>query len=91
MVMDPSLFDRPVSPEEWARAQNAGPNQVVQTKLGESPSGQGKGYWPNSDPQKNQTDPITGKTLLSDDPLTEEAIWAMQKYHPFDPTKLGCR
>src|SRR5208282_6419970 len=36
MVFDPSLFDRPVSVEDWAHAQHNDP-EVVKTRLGEAP------------------------------------------------------
>jgi hypothetical protein len=51
MVVDPSMFDRPVSIDEWRNAQHDHPN-VVQTHPGQSPlpSRGGSGYWPGSDP-----------------------------------------
>jgi uncharacterized Zn-binding protein involved in type VI secretion len=51
MVMDPSMFDHPVTPKEWQDAQHDHPT-LVQTKAGQSPlsSGEGTGYWPGRDP-----------------------------------------
>src|SRR5438270_1599172 len=51
MVVDPSLFDHPVTISEWQNAQHDHP-RIVETKLGESPlpSGAGSGYWPAPDP-----------------------------------------
>lgn len=51
MVIDPSMFDRPVTIQEWKDAQHDTPT-VVQTVPGESPlpSGEGSGYWPSPDP-----------------------------------------
>ncbi len=51
MVVDPSLFDHPVTIEEWRDAQHDTPT-VIQTKLGEPPipARGGSGYWPSKDP-----------------------------------------
>ncbi len=51
MVMDPSMFNRPVTVDEWRDAQHDHPT-VVQTRLGEPPipSRGGSGYWPGADP-----------------------------------------
>lgn len=55
-VIDPSLFDRPVTPQEWARVQQptttTTPPTLVQTRLGQPPipSAGGTGYWPGPDP-----------------------------------------
>jgi len=59
MVMDPSMFDRPVTIDEWRDAQRApGASEpyIDQTAPGEAPthpSGAqypGSGYWPSDDP-----------------------------------------
>jgi uncharacterized Zn-binding protein involved in type VI secretion len=51
MVIDPSMFDRPVTVDEWRDAQHDHPT-VVQTQLGQPPipSKGGSGYWPAPDP-----------------------------------------
>jgi hypothetical protein len=51
MVLDPSLFDRPVPVEGWRDAQHDTP-RVVHTALGEppDPARGGSGYWPGPDP-----------------------------------------
>lgn len=51
MVLDPVLFDRPVSIEEWLSALHDTPTSV-QTAIGEPPLPErgGSGYWPSSDP-----------------------------------------
>lgn len=46
MVLDPSLFDRPVTVDEWAHAQHNDP-EVVKTRLGEGPRPDGNDYYPN--------------------------------------------
>jgi hypothetical protein len=52
VVLDPSLFDRPVPVEEWRDAQHDNPRLVV-TALGEPPvpARGGSGYWPDQDPR----------------------------------------
>ncbi len=51
MVMDPSMFNRPVTVEEWKDAQHDHP-YVVQTAPGQPPipASGGSGYWPSADP-----------------------------------------
>ena len=51
MVVDPSMFDHPVTIEEWKDAQHDHP-YVKQTAPGEAPipSRGGSGYWPSTDP-----------------------------------------
>jgi uncharacterized Zn-binding protein involved in type VI secretion len=50
MVMDPSLFDHPVSIDQWRDAQHDHPD-IEQTALGQPPPGSpGSGYWPADDP-----------------------------------------
>jgi hypothetical protein len=50
MVVDPSMFDHPVTVDEWRGAQHDTP-RVVQTAPGEAPtSNGGSGYWPGPDP-----------------------------------------
>jgi len=51
MVMDPSMFDHPVTVDQWKDAQHDHP-YVVQTAPGQPPipSRGGSGYWPSADP-----------------------------------------
>jgi hypothetical protein len=51
MVMDPSMFDHPVTVDEWKGAQHDHPS-VVQTGQGQPPipGNGGSGYWPGPDP-----------------------------------------
>jgi hypothetical protein len=51
MVMDPSMFDHPVTVQEWKDAQHDHPH-VVQTAIGDPPipARGGSGYWPAADP-----------------------------------------
>jgi RHS repeat-associated protein len=59
MVIDPSLFDKPVTITEWADKMmpiNGGGISIDKTKLGEAPRlpdgsrAAGSGYWPREDP-----------------------------------------
>jgi len=63
MVVDPSLFDHPVTVEEWRETQHDNP-KVVKTKIGEPPIPEngGSGYWPSEDPPKG-TDADARKTM----------------------------
>ncbi|MCX7113398.1 MAG: protein-glutamine glutaminase family protein [Proteobacteria bacterium] len=50
MVIDPSMFDHPVTVDEWRDAQHDHP-RVEKTRIGEPPPGaKGSGYWPGRDP-----------------------------------------
>ena len=51
MVLDPSLFDRPATVEEWRAAQHDTP-ETKDTAPGEPPLPDlgGSGYWPGPDP-----------------------------------------
>jgi len=51
MVIDPSMFDQPVTVTEWVEAQHDTP-RVITTVPGEAPipSAGGSGYWPSADP-----------------------------------------
>ena len=53
VVVDPSMFDHPVTVDEWKNAQNDRPH-VVQTRPGQPPipSAGGSGYWPAADPRE---------------------------------------
>lgn len=53
MVIDPSMFDRPVPIQEWVDDQHDSP-RVIQTELGEPPIPEngGTGYWPTEDPEE---------------------------------------
>jgi uncharacterized Zn-binding protein involved in type VI secretion len=57
MVMDPSMFDHPVTVDEWKDAQHDSPT-VVQTAPGQPPipSKGGSGYWPGKDPIEGPDD-----------------------------------
>jgi uncharacterized Zn-binding protein involved in type VI secretion len=63
MVIDPSMFDRPVPVEEWRNAQHDTPT-VVQTAPGEPPipARGGSGYWPAPDPAEG-TDAHARETM----------------------------
>jgi len=51
MVLDPSMFDHPVTVDQWKAAQHDSPT-VVQTAPGQPPipARGGTGYWPSADP-----------------------------------------
>jgi uncharacterized Zn-binding protein involved in type VI secretion len=51
LVIDPSLFDRPVTIDEWKETQHDHPDIKI-TKIGEAPIARrgGTGYWPGPDP-----------------------------------------
>jgi hypothetical protein len=52
MVIDPSLFDAPVTVETWKAVQGDPDAKIIRTRLGEPPipSRGGTGYWPAPDP-----------------------------------------
>ena len=54
MVIDPSLFDKPVTIAEWKAIQGDSSSVIMQTKLGEPayPGIGGSGYWPGEDPSE---------------------------------------
>lgn len=63
IVLDPSLFDRPVAVDTWAQAQKRSPRSrapfLCKTRPGQapySPEGQkpGTGYWPSKDPRRGK-------------------------------------
>lgn len=50
MVIDPSMYDHPVTVDQWSKDQHDTP-RVVQTAPGEAPTSRGgTGYWPSTDP-----------------------------------------
>src|SRR5260370_34959071 len=64
MVVDHSLLARPVTVDEWTKAQHD-PPVTVQTKPGEPPIPQrgGSGYWPGPDPPRGP-DKHAAETML---------------------------
>ncbi|MDQ2899898.1 MAG: protein-glutamine glutaminase family protein [Acidobacteriota bacterium] len=63
MVIDPSMFDHPVTIDEWKKAQHDSP-VVVQTIPGQPPKPErgGSGYWPKADPPEG-ADENAGETM----------------------------
>jgi hypothetical protein len=65
LVFDPSIFDRPVTVEEWAHTQHS-TTEVVKTRLGEKP----RPTWPND----------YGSEPLVKQNATDEAVWTMELF-----------
>lgn len=64
MVFDPSLFDGPVSTEEWASIMNTSKEKVSVAAFGSAPPGQGGNYglWAN---MNDNTDKEAAATMVS--------------------------
>jgi hypothetical protein len=64
LVIDPSMFDRPVKVSQWGRAQKRNRTSrmpfICKTKLGQPPRrangrrAPGTGYWPSADPRRGK-------------------------------------
>jgi hypothetical protein len=56
-VIDPSMFDHPVTVDEWVGAMNCPSAEVEETARGQAPTGcAGSGYWPDTDPARGVLD-----------------------------------
>lgn len=62
MVIDPSLFDAPVTTEEWGAIMNTTPDKVMVAAFGSAPPGQGGDYttWTSTN---NETDEAAARTM----------------------------